>query len=71
MNRFLAVAVVSRCGELVECKGWETERLSSRNPLMAHLPSGRAERARDVIRFWGTVHNRQTPLEPVQFQLEP
>ena len=41
MNRFLAVADMLGCGELVECKGWETELLSSRNPLMAyqHGPS--------------------------------
>jgi hypothetical protein len=34
MNRFLAVADVLGCGELVEVKGWVTKRQACRGPLI-------------------------------------
>ena len=52
MSRFLAEAVVSCCGGLVECKGWEAERLSSHNPLIAYqytLPTPRFARMVSVL----------------------
>ena len=37
MSQFCAVAIASRCGELVGYKkGWETEWLSNCNPLMVY-----------------------------------
>lgn len=38
MNRFLAVADVLGCGELVEVTGWVTRRQACRGPLMAYQP---------------------------------
>ena len=38
MNRFLPVADVLGCGELVDVKGWETRRLACCGPLMAYKP---------------------------------
>jgi hypothetical protein len=36
MNRFLAVADLLGCGELVEVKGWETRRLAGCGPVMVY-----------------------------------
>ena len=36
MNRFLDVADVLGCGELVEVKGWETSRRACRGPLIVY-----------------------------------
>jgi len=38
MNRFLAVADVLGCGELVDIKDWETRRLACCGQLMAYQP---------------------------------
>ncbi len=34
MSRFLPVAVMVSCGDLVRVRGWKTERQASRGPLM-------------------------------------
>jgi len=34
MNRFIPVAVMSSCGDLVRVQGWKTERRACRGPLM-------------------------------------